>query len=822
MSGRRAPLRALVFSLAALAAPVAAVGLAPGWAEGEGALLMWLPALLPPFLLAYYRGWQGSSLALAGGMATLALSQAEVLLLGLRPPSAVVLLGVVVLLTVVSLGAGWVAEALLRGREEAERVALTDPLTGLPNRRHASLFLDTAWGTVGRGRSVAVVLFDADLFKLVNDAHGHREGDRVLKAVGDALAARTRRMDLSARFGGDEFISVLSDCTVEDARAFAEAVRAHVAAQAFPWGRTTLSAGVSVAEPEMGAPDVLVAAADRALYSAKAQGRDRVVVAEAGREGTRSPGPSPTAASTPSGLRVLLVDDNADTLRAHGRLLERMGCRVRSAGSPQEALQWLVAGNPVDVLVTDIVMPEMGGFTLADQANKAHPALPVIYVSGYPREEVYWGGVPGVRSAFLQKPLAVEELREAFAAVLGPAPDPGTEEEETAPRKEPDPGASDPGAARPPSLREVTAAPSGRLLIVDDEAGMVRALQRLFVRAGYPEPLGVTDARQVVATLRENDVDLVILDLDLGVTDGFEVLSAIAGEVAGDEFFPVIMLTGSDDPEIRQRALAAGAMDFLGKPFDPAEAEVRVRNLLTTRFLTESLARQRDRLEDAVAERTSELADTRTEILFRLARAAEYRDDTTGRHAERVGLLSAALMSELGMPPRDVDLVRRTAPLHDVGKIGIPDSILLKPHRLTREEFEVMKTHTTIGAQILGGSRHRILEVARIIALHHHERWDGLGYPRGLRGPEIPLEARVVAVADTFDTITHERPYKGPLPPTEALEELRRCRGAQYDPDVVDALDAIGTRVGVAHLQEVAAPLSPGEDTSDTGGRGQG
>jgi putative two-component system response regulator len=169
--------------------------------------------------------------------------------------------------------------------------------------------------------------------------------------------------------------------------------------------------------------------------------------------------------------------------------------------------------------------------------------------------------------------------------------------------------------------------------------------------------------------------------------------------------------------------------------------------------------------------------------------------------------------AELGMPPREVDIIRRTAPLHDVGKIGVPDAILHKVGRLTPTEFEIMKTHTTIGAQILGGSSHRLLEVARGIALCHHERWDGLGYPHGRSGRDIPLEARIVSVADTFDTITHHRPYKPALAPADAVAEIIRCRGKHYDPDVVDAFAKISERVGLENIHGLADPLDPLRDT---------
>ncbi len=817
---RVTPIRAFVLSVVALAVPVAATVYAPAWVEADGALLVWLPPLLPAFLLAYYRGWHGASLALAWGMVTLALSQAETLLLGVGPPPWPYLFGVVTLLVVVAAGAGWVAELLHRERAAAERAALTDPLTGLPNRRHALVFLEAAWSAASRGRRLAVVLFDLDYFKTVNDRHGHAEGDRVLEALGGVLRRRTRGMDLSARYGGEEFISVLGDCGPSQAVQFAEDVRAALAALDFRWGRVTLSAGVSAAEEAMGSPDVLLASADRALYAAKEGGRNRVVRADAippdaagPSVGSTLPLPAPTSLSEAS---VLVVDDDALALRATERLLGRLGCTVRAAGSARQALDILAGPDPVvDVLVTDVVMPDMSGFTLVDQASRVRPGIPVLYISGYPREEVYWGGTPGVRSAFLAKPLDPDGLRSALTALLGlTGADISTARQGTGLA-----GAEPDGAVHATSPEEEAVGEQtpqrreGRILIVDDDPVLVRVLQRLFMRAGYREPLGLTDPRRVVDTLRDKDVDLLILDLFMPGMDGFEVMAAVSSVLGEKEYFPIVVLTGSDQPAVRRRALEAGAMDFLSKPFDPTEAEARVRNLLHARALTQRVSRQRDSLEEEVAQRTAELADSRAEILYRLALAAEYRDDMTGRHAERVGLLSSAIAQELDQSPRDVDLLWRTAPLHDVGKIGIPDAILLKAGRLTAAEFEVMKTHTTIGAQILGKSRHRLLEVARAIALHHHERWDGAGYPEGRRGAETPLEARIVAVADSFDTMTHARPYKAARPVAAALAEITRCGGSHYDPHVVDALLAITERIGAANLHHLAAPLDPLRDT---------
>jgi len=814
-------MRTIALSVAALAIPAAAALLPHGWVEDQVALLVWLPALVPPFLLAYYRGWRGASVALAGGMVTLALVQVELLLLGIAHPAWPLVSTVVALLAVVSIGSGWVAELLHRDRERLDRSALTDPATGLPNRRHAEIFLDAAWAAAIRGRQLSVVLFEIDRPPEAPRPSDEADGGRVLRTVARVLAERTRRMDLSAHLEGDTLLAVLPDCPVEQAAAFSEQVRSRVARLYFPDGNVTLSAGVAGVEDGMGSPDVLLATADRAVHVAREGGGNRVARADTSlpRAPRRPPRHAGTEGGDPEnldGVRILLVDDDHQALTSTARMLDRLGCLVRKARSARDALRILTRDAPVDVIVTDVVMPEMSGFTVVDIAAKARGALPVLYMSGYPREEVYWGGIPGSPSAFLSKPLEIEELRRTLAGLLRSNRDgAGAEEAVQAPADPSHPPVAglaaggvhgEPGTEGGPGKR-------GRILVIDDDASVVATLQRLFTRAGYPRPVALTDPTEAIDVLRGGAFDLMVLDLHMPRMDGFEVLAAVRAHFDAEEYFPVLVLTGEDDPLVRRRALAAGAMDFLNKPFDPAEAEARVGNLLATRFLTQSVALQRDTLEDRVRERTAELADTRSEILHRLARAAEYRDDVTGRHAERVGLLSSRLAAELGLPPREVDIIRRTAPLHDLGKIGVPDTILRKVGRLTPGEFEIMKTHTTIGAQILGGSAHRLLEVARAIALCHHERWDGLGYPYGRRGADTPLEARIVAVADTFDTVAHGRPYKAALPPPEAVAEIARCRGTHYDPDVVDAFLAIVERVGVDDVFALADPLDPSRDT---------
>jgi putative two-component system response regulator len=238
-----------------------------------------------------------------------------------------------------------------------------------------------------------------------------------------------------------------------------------------------------------------------------------------------------------------------------------------------------------------------------------------------------------------------------------------------------------------------------------------------------------------------------------------------------------------------------GAKDFVAKPFDYDEVVLRIRNLLETRALYRALADQNGQLEQRVRERTRELEertrdleDAQVEVLERLATAAEFRDDDTGRHTQRVGALAAWLAAAIGLPPDQVQLVRLAAPLHDVGKIGIPDSILRKPDSLTQEELEVMKAHASVGARILAGGRSPLVRMAERVARAHHERWDGSGYPEGLRGERIPIEARLVAVADVVDALTHARPYRPAWPLDEVLALMRAGRGTQFDPAIIDVL----------------------------------
>lgn len=325
-----------------------------------------------------------------------------------------------------------------------------------------------------------------------------------------------------------------------------------------------------------------------------------------------------------------------------------------------------------------------------------------------------------------------------------------------------------------------------RILIVDDQAANIVLLRSLLDHEGYVNVVATTDAREVGPIVEGLGPDLILLDLHMPHRDGIAVVEDIRSRLSPDEYLPVVILSSDDSPEARRRALAAGATDFLRKPVNEDELLLRIHSWLETRFVYLALQDHNDLLESRVDERTSQLEQAKTELLERLALAAEYRDDVTGRHILRVGRSSALVASALGWDEADADRLARAAALHDVGKIGIPDKILLKPTKLTAGEFELMKLHTMIGGRIMSGSSAPSLRLAEEIALSHHERWDGRGYG-GLSGGAIPLSGRIVAVADVFDALVHDRPYKKAWDRDRALAEISRQRGHQFDPDVVDA-----------------------------------
>lgn len=337
-------------------------------------------------------------------------------------------------------------------------------------------------------------------------------------------------------------------------------------------------------------------------------------------------------------------------------------------------------------------------------------------------------------------------------------------------------GFSDPGATlqRVPGGAPVLQMPDEladlRILVVDDADANRILMERILRRSGHRAIVTSPDGEDAVRRWTTEGCDLMLLDLSMPGLSGFDVLRRVAPLV---DVVPVIVLTADATAQARVQALELGARDFLTKPFDRSEVVLRVRNHLHARLL------QR-RLEATVGE-------VRLELLQRLALAAELRDDDTHEHTERVGAMSRAIARQLGLHSGEADLIAAAAPLHDVGKIGTPDTILLKPGRLDPDERVIMQQHVEVGARILTGSSSPVLAAAEAIAWTHHERWDGSGYPRGLTGEEIPLAGRIVAIADVFDALVNERPYKRAWPVADALAEMASQSDKHFCPVVLAA-----------------------------------
>ncbi|QDG53703.1 response regulator [Persicimonas caeni] len=318
------------------------------------------------------------------------------------------------------------------------------------------------------------------------------------------------------------------------------------------------------------------------------------------------------------------------------------------------------------------------------------------------------------------------------------------------------------------------------VLVVDDEERVRRSLRRILQSAGYRcREAGDVDA--AVEILERDSIALVLSDIRMPGRSGLELVDHVKKL---DPHTVCITVTAVDNTSVAVDALARGAYAYVIKPFDMNEILIQVESALRRRRLELAQKKLQSELERQVREQTKMIRHSREEIALRLISASQYRDTETGAHIRRLGLYTAKMAELMGMDQDTIDTLRVAAPMHDVGKIGIPDSILLKPGRLTKEEFEEMKRHTIIGASILRGSSTPLLQVAERIALEHHEWWDGSGYPYGLKGEDISLEARMVAVADVFDALTHDRVYKEAWPVDKALSLIEEESGTHFDPDV--------------------------------------
>jgi len=322
---------------------------------------------------------------------------------------------------------------------------------------------------------------------------------------------------------------------------------------------------------------------------------------------------------------------------------------------------------------------------------------------------------------------------------------------------------------------------------VDDEPAHGQLLEQSLQVWGFTNVVSTTDPHQVLPLYQRQRPDLIVLDLRMPGLDGFQVMEQLQHIVPTGDYLPILVVSAEYTPQARRKALSMGARDFLTKPYDLHELLLRITNMLELRLLHRYMESQTLLLEESVRERTQALEQAQLETLERLALAGEYRDDDTGLHTQRVGKMAAQLAWCLGLAGEFVSMIRRAAPLHDVGKIAIADGILLKAGALDDEEWATMKGHTTKGAAMLAGSQAPSLQCAEEIAITHHERWDGSGYPAGLVGDAIPMAGRLVAVADVFDALTHERPYKAAWPIDKAIHEIQAQSGRQFDPLVIEA-----------------------------------
>jgi putative two-component system response regulator len=325
------------------------------------------------------------------------------------------------------------------------------------------------------------------------------------------------------------------------------------------------------------------------------------------------------------------------------------------------------------------------------------------------------------------------------------------------------------------------------VVIVDDNLTNVTLLKHLVRRLEGCQPHTFTDARAGLDWCLARQPDLVLVDYMMPAPDGMAFIQRLRAEPGYAEL-PILMVTAAHEREVRYQALQLGANDFLTKPVDTTEFLARARNMLALRRSQKRLADRAAWLAEEVDKATAALREREQETVLRLSKAAEYRDPETGAHLLRIAHYCGLIAGKLGLPGAEQELLSLAAPMHDVGKVGIPDSILLKPGRLTAAEYAVMQRHPAIGHAILDDSRSPLLQMAATIALTHHEKWDGSGYPHGLAGEAIPLHGRIVAVADVFDALTSERPYKQAWPQERALRFLREGRGTHFDPACVDAL----------------------------------
>jgi len=338
------------------------------------------------------------------------------------------------------------------------------------------------------------------------------------------------------------------------------------------------------------------------------------------------------------------------------------------------------------------------------------------------------------------------------------------------------------------------------ILVVDDEDRNRRLLRALLIPLGY-EVVLAGSGEEALKKVQDVPPDVILLDIMMPGLNGFEVAKKLK-ENKKTRIIPIVMVTSMEGIKSKIKALEAGADDFLSKPVDASELQARVRSSLKVKAYHDHIRNYQKELEAEVTKRTEELRQAFETIktasldtIHRLSRASEYKDEETGAHIQRMSNYAVAVAHQMGLSKDEVETMLYAAPMHDAGKIGIPDKILLKPGKLDPAEWEIMKQHTTIGGKILSSSDSKFIKLAEVIALTHHEKWDGSGYPMGLKGTAIPLAGRITAIADVFDALTSKRPYKEPFTLEKSFAIIHESKGSHFDPDVVEAFFAVEKKI---------------------------
>ncbi len=332
---------------------------------------------------------------------------------------------------------------------------------------------------------------------------------------------------------------------------------------------------------------------------------------------------------------------------------------------------------------------------------------------------------------------------------------------------------------------------SSHIVVVDDDPTVLESVFTLLSGFGYTVT-PFNNGADAIGVIEEQVVDVVLTDIIMPDYSGLDLLEGIRKSAPE---IPVILMTAYADLDVAVEAIKKGAYDFIAKPFKSEYLKYVVGRAINHSMLSHTEKNYKLLLEKTVKEKMREVSELSREIIQRFTSVAEFRDTDTGAHIERIGIYCGKIAEELGMSNEYIEQITLASSLHDIGKIGIPDSILLKPSSLTKEEFEIMKTHTTIGARMFADSSHPFFQMAESIALNHHEKWDGTGYPRGLKGEDIPLEGRIVIICDQYDALMSKRPYKAAIEHEEAFriitEGSERANPTQYEPKVLKAFEKV-------------------------------